>query len=156
MNPAQSAIIFVNADISQGIKEALERQLFITESVTGAEFDARIAEDPNYPLEIQENNLRILVIRDYWTTTNRELADIVIFASNGLATVESNKFGPPAQTYPINSLTWDELTHGYPQGSTSSGRNPNVQDTIFYPLCPNPEIRLFPFGTDSIPKKPIF
>lgn len=111
-----SAIIFINADLRPpqldknkapflGEANNLAAQLQISEIISDQEFDARVVADPNYPVIIHLNNLRILVIRqslqDY---TNRELADIVLFVSHGLATVLKNNFGPPTLSVSLDRL----------------------------------------------------
>jgi len=103
------AIIFVNENISSAVKEALIRQLDINESISGTEFDARLAADPNYPTIIKGNNLRLLVSRNFADYTNRTVADITIFIKNGLAAVEKNNFGPPNITLPVDKLYYTAL-----------------------------------------------
>lgn len=156
MNPVTSAIIFVNSDISTQVLEVLQRQLFIDEMITGTEFDDRLTSDPSYSEVIHQNDLKILVVRSFRELTNRDKADLVIFIKNGLAAVESTKFGPPAQTFAVDKLYWDQIVNGFPQGSLFYA-NPNVQDNIYYPLCPEPGIKLEPFGSNSVNyKKNIF
>jgi hypothetical protein len=79
----------------------LQIQLFINDTMTKAEFDARVAGDPNYPTIVHLQNLRILVIlptfRDYF---NRKFADVVMFLSHGLASVERNRLAWPIDGYP--------------------------------------------------------
>ena len=88
----------------------LQSQLFIDDTITKTEFDARVAADPNYPTIIHLQGLRVLVIlptfQDY---NNRQLADVVIFLHQGLADIEKNNFGPPCQNYEIQRLTIYEL-----------------------------------------------
>lgn len=105
-----SAIIFVNADLNDGIRNSLISQLEITENMTGQEFDARVTVDPNYPTNIHANHLRILVIRDsFHDLTNRNLADIVMFVKQGLASIEKNNFGPPGLTLPVQRINIYDL-----------------------------------------------
>ena len=148
MNPA--AIVFVNNDLTDNVKEALVRQLFISEAITGAEFDARVVADPNYYTAVHQNNLRIMVIRNLSETTNRELADVVIFVKAGLASVEGGKFGPPGLTLPVDRLYWHELLNGVAPSTETFTPNPNVQNNILYPLSPKITELLAPFGTDPI------
>lgn len=121
------AIIFINGDITYppsppifigdqpsnpqsdaSVSELtnLQIQLFIDDTMTKAEFDNRVAVDPNYPTIVHLQNLRILVIlptfRDGY---NRQYADVVIFLHQGLADVEKNHFGPPCQNYDIQRIT---------------------------------------------------
>jgi hypothetical protein len=106
---APSAIIFVNADLSAQVQGVIQRQLFINDTMTGAEFDARVAGNPNYVQDIHANGLRVLVIRSFLEQTNRELADIVLFCKAGLASVEKTKFGPPGQTFEIDRMYLSQL-----------------------------------------------
>lgn len=104
------AVIFVNNDLTEQVKGVLAQQLRIFESMTGTEFDARVAADPNYPSIMKNQGLRILIIRDFWAPhTNRTLCDIAIFVKNGLAYIEENKFGPPGQAYPVANLHINKL-----------------------------------------------
>jgi len=96
------AIIFVNSDIDAINTLTLQRQLYINDTMTDIEFDARVAVDPNYPTNVHLQGLRILVIRqDFHNLTNRTLADVVIFVKQGMATVLQNNFGPPVLSLPI-------------------------------------------------------
>lgn len=99
------AIIFLNADINDTVKNTLTTQLFINESMTFDEFNARVAADPNYQSNVHGQGLRILVIlptfRDF---TNRALADVVLFYNQGQVTVEKNNLGPPGLSLPIQRI----------------------------------------------------
>src|SRR5690606_36654996 len=101
-----SAIIFVNTDINDTLQSKLEVQLDIHNTMSGDDFDSIITNDPSYVEQSNLNGLRILVIRDYYNdTTNRDLADVVMFVSHGIIDVEYNKYGPPAKglrVYDIN------------------------------------------------------
>ena len=104
-----SGIIFINEDLTEDLKTKIKNQLGIHESMTGTEFDGRVTADPNYPNIIRLSNIRILVIRDLHSYTNRELADVVIFVKAGLAAIETNKIGPPGGTYSIENFTIYDL-----------------------------------------------
>lgn len=106
-----SAIIFVNNEISDQQKEILSQQLRLTETISGTEFNSRVEADSNYPDVVRSQNFRILVIQEnYGDTTNRNLADVVIFVKQGLASVEKNNFGPPNFTFDIQrSNIWSLL-----------------------------------------------
>lgn len=92
--------------------QGIDVQLDITETMTFAEFNARVAADPNYPTNIHLNGLRILVILpDFQDTTNRHLADIVMFVKQGIASVEKCKFGPPGFSIDVQRLNIWNLTH---------------------------------------------
>lgn len=129
------AIFFINGDITYppptppgsfigaqpnnptsyaGVSElqTLQTQLFIDDTMTKDEFDARVAADPNYPLIVHLQMLRILVIvpqyndgYHYMAVPNIELADVVMFLHQGLADIEKNHLGPPGQNYDIQRMT---------------------------------------------------
>lgn len=103
------SIIFVDSGISQGVLTVLERQLFSTETMTGTEFDQRLAADPNYPEIIKLNNLRIIVVRPFDDYTNRQIADFAVFIKYGLLTIEDLKNGPPAFTIPVDRIYLSKL-----------------------------------------------
>jgi hypothetical protein len=98
------AIIFINNDLSSQVLSVFVRQLFITEVLTAAQFDGYVAMDGYWPAEQIADGYRILVLRDLWDQTNRNDADIVLFAKSGLVSVLCNKIGPPDITLPINQV----------------------------------------------------
>jgi hypothetical protein len=117
------AIIFINSDAVDGYvydgysdgyipvpsevitRNNLINQLYINEYMSGAEFDARVLVDPNYPQIVHLQGLRILVARDNLRDyTNRDLADIVLFYSHGNVSVLKNNNGPPGLTLPIDRI----------------------------------------------------
>lgn len=105
-----AAIFFINADINDGIRTTLQSQLYIDDTMDGYEFDDRVAADPNYPDIIHSSGIRILVIRpNFRDYTNRNLADVVMFVSHGLAAIEKNNFGPPGLTLDIQRISPYEL-----------------------------------------------
>lgn len=106
---APPALIFLNNQISDETKAIIQKQLNISETITGEEFDLRLATDPNYKSVIHGNNLRVLVMRSFAESANRELADLALFYKNGLICVEKSNFGPPGITFPINNLYLSEL-----------------------------------------------
>ena len=100
-----SAVIFVNNDIGDVATATLSQQLQIDETMAGSEFDARLVADPNYPTDVRLNNLRILVL--YPTLIglpNVNVATIVLFVKQGLASVLKHKTGSPGITLPINRI----------------------------------------------------
>lgn len=111
-----SAIIFVNNDLTDQVKGVLSSQLFLDQIIDGYTFDGYVATIPNYVNLIHAQQKRILVIRDFWTDTNRNLADVVIFIKMGLASIEFNKFGPPGQTYQVANLNIYQLIPPTPPG----------------------------------------
>ncbi len=104
MTTSPPGIIFINNDLNDALKSKIITQLYIHESMSGEEFDARIGADPNYPSIVRLRNLRILVIRDFDDLVNRDLADVVIFVKAGLASIEKNNFGPPGLTLPVDTF----------------------------------------------------
>jgi hypothetical protein len=101
-----SVILFVNADgMNAELQANLQLQFFINEAISKIEFDARVAADPNYPSIVHLQGLRIMVVLpDYTDLTNRNLADVVLFLSGGMAYVEQSKFGPPGQAWDIQYI----------------------------------------------------
>jgi len=88
----------------------LQQQLFIDDTMTKAEFDARIAVDPNYPTIVHLRQLRILVILPtFQDLVNREFADVVAFIYQGQVNVEWCRFGPPAQSINLQRITIYDL-----------------------------------------------
>lgn len=146
------AIIFVNNDLTPGVQGPLERQLYISESITGAEFDARVEADPNYTNIIHDNNLRVLVVREFSDGYNRNLADVAIFIKAGLASIESCKFGPPGQTFGVDRLTIYELLAHYPAWPHHWRRNApgTVQNNILLPMFHRGHRNEYPFGSHAI------
>lgn len=106
---APAAVIFVNNDLTDNVKSAIQRQLFITDTITGDEFDARLEANPNYVDIIHSTASRLLVIRPFTELTNRTTADIVIFIKAGLASILVNKFGPPGKTYAVDHMYLSQL-----------------------------------------------
>ena len=104
-----AGVVFVNADLTPSVQNALVRQLHISEVIDGYEFDDRVTADPNYTDIIKQFNLRIMVVRSFEELENRSLADVVIFVTHGLASVLENKFGPPGITSAVSRLTWGKL-----------------------------------------------
>ena len=105
-----AAIFFVNADINEGIRTTLMNQLFIDEALSDVDFDARVQVEPEYPSLIHLNGLRIMVLRqNFRDYTNRNLADVVMFVKQGLASIEKNNFGPPGLTFPADRINMYEL-----------------------------------------------
>jgi hypothetical protein len=93
--------------------QGIDVQLEINETITLAEFNARIAVDPNYPEVIRLNKIRVLVISpNFHDHTNRELFDVVLFVKQGLASVERCKFGAPGFTLPVERINILNLIYG--------------------------------------------
>ena len=122
-----AALIFVNSDLNDLIRELLLTQLFISKGsdgysdgypannyavMSGAQFDGYYAANPNYVNKIHGSGTRVLVIRDILRdktivdgTKNYPLADIFLFIKSGLAYVEKNNFGPPRLALSIYDMT---------------------------------------------------
>lgn len=106
---APFAIVFVNNDLTDNVRDFLVKQLLIDEVIDGYVFDDRVAADPGYPASIKANKERLLVKRSFQELENRALADVAIFVKAGLAYVLKNNYGPPGQTHPVIILTWNKL-----------------------------------------------
>jgi hypothetical protein len=67
-----------------------------------------------------------MVLRNLSDQTNRALADIVLYARNGLVTVEYNKVGPHGITLPIDQVYLQSLItlqNFYPKRGPYCGRD---------------------------------
>jgi hypothetical protein len=103
-----SGIIIVNNDLTDNIKYNLEKQLFITDIMDGYSFDVAV-QDGYFKETVLANKRRVLVIRSLIETNNREIADLVLFVSGGMVTVEKNNFGPPGKIFRIAEVYWQKL-----------------------------------------------
>ncbi len=129
----------MNNDINPALQQKLVEQLEIVDVMTGTEFDDRVAADPNYPLNIELNQIRILVLRDsLQDVTNRDYADVVMFVKSGLASILYNKYGPPAATYNIDRMNIYTLliNKDIPAGVTSTLPIP-IRDLLTNPYDPS-------------------
>ena len=104
-----SAIIFINLDLTDSVKEYIKNQLFITSEMSGPDFDLAVNSDSEFIESVKAQGGRMLVVRDLHDLSNRNLADIVLFFSKGLLYVEDNKFGPPGQTYKAATINPGKL-----------------------------------------------
>lgn len=145
------AVIFINTDLTAQVLSVFVSQLYITQVMDAATFDATVASDPYFlkrtyrchddgdPCHrhhchdgyVPQDGYRILVLRDLHDLTNRNLANIVLFAKAGLVSVLHNNFGPPGATLPIARVyltalinlqkyqhwwfEWHRAAHGYEQ-----------------------------------------
>lgn len=104
------AVIFINSDVSQQMIDRLLIQLRADESITHAEFVARVEAEPSYHDILVNTNQRLIVIlNDFRNINLREEADIVLFLAHGLVNVEKNKYGPPGKSFLLTSLHIQEL-----------------------------------------------
>jgi len=107
------AIIFINSDLNDTSKATLRSQLYINQIITGKQFDDVVAIDPTFPDQIHLNGARVLVIRDeFYPYPNYNLADVVVFLKQRLATVEKNNLGPPKLTLSLDRLNIYALLRG--------------------------------------------
>ncbi len=105
------AIIFINAEINEGVQATLTTQLRLDEVMTFSEFNDRVTNDPSYPAIVHLRGLRILVtLPDYRANTeHRALADIALFYNQGQVTVEKNNYGPPGLSLAMQRLNIFDL-----------------------------------------------
>ena len=112
-------VIFINTDLVDQVRDTIAKQLYITNIMTGAEYDALIASDADYPTYASNNNIRLMVIRPLNDYTNRETAHVVLFFSHGVIAVEKNKFGPPNLRFRAAEIHWGKLcVYGIPQDNS--------------------------------------
>ena len=102
--------LFIGAEPTTDELTKIQGQLYIDDTMTKQEFDARVAVDPNYPAIIHSQYLRILVILDnFHDLINRNLADVVMFVKQGIASIEKNNFGKPGLSLDLQRLNIYEL-----------------------------------------------
>lgn len=109
MSALPSALVLVNQDLTPNVQAMLIKQLFISETLDGYTFDSNVEAVPEYIQLVKAAQARIMVIRPFTELQNRELFDVVLFVKMGLASVETNKFGPPGFTLPVVNLYWGNL-----------------------------------------------
>lgn len=147
------AIVFVNADLTVNVEQAIQRQLEITDTMDGYEFDQRVLTNPNYPQIIHNMALRVLVVRPFTDYTNRQLADIAIFVKAGLAYVLGKNNGPPAQTFQVDRMQLDKVLVAQMAANTQTPvgeLDPNVQSNVLYPLFDDEGLSAYPFGSEPL------
>jgi hypothetical protein len=106
---APPIIAFINTDLTTEVQSVFQRQFYLTAIMDGYTFDGYVATIPDFPAFVHQNMQRILVLRDLSDFTNRDLADIVLFAKTGLVSVLFNKYGPPNITLPIDRCYLTDL-----------------------------------------------
>lgn len=95
-------IIFVNSNISSQVLETIQKQLFIHQTI---DFNAFVDGYSDYKYLTTSNNERVLVlIEDFTNVDKREIADVVIYVSSGLAYILKNNFGPPGLTLQVDKF----------------------------------------------------
>lgn len=164
MSSLPPAIIFINGDITYppttvfiGTQPQLpgsyasfseltnlQTQLYIDDTMTKAEFDARVVADPNYPTIVHLRGLRILVILPtFYDDHNRHYADIVLFLHQGMADVECNRFwhdddddgyGPYPHTYPPPPPPNYPRSHHHHGAKGPPGQSYDIQRLTIYEL----------------------
>lgn len=93
--------------------QIVAQQLQITEVISFTEFNTRVSVMPTYPTTVRLSGYRVLVILpDFQDTTNRNLADVVMFVKQGLASIEKCMFGPPGFTLDVQRLNIFNLLYG--------------------------------------------
>jgi len=118
LNPP--AVIFINSGLHPKVIQTIERQLYITETMSGEEFNARVDgyssgyidgysdgygfNDGYVDGYYRAYDQRILVLCNLYTQRNREKADLVLVYRYGLVYVESKKRGPPAKGISIQNV----------------------------------------------------
>jgi hypothetical protein len=103
------AILFTNDNIPDQVRDTLRKQLAITTLMDGATFDGYVELYPTWPTYVKNKLERVMVMRSFRELDNRTLADVVIYVNNGMAAIETNKFGPPGLTYRVAELYWGKL-----------------------------------------------
>lgn len=144
-------IIFCNSDLTPGVEGPLQRQLQISDTIDGYEFAQRLLKDPNYLTEVHLQGIRLLVIQSAFDLTNHNLADIVIFIKAGLAYIESNKYGPPGQTFVVDRMRLEQLISAETMAQNALNIQNNIQSNILYPMFHPERPKLYPFGSDIRP-----
>jgi hypothetical protein len=114
--PSTNPVVFPGTVAKVSELTTLQTQLFIDDTMTKAEFDARIVADPNYPTIVHLRGYRILVIvpqyndgYHYMSVPNIQFADVVMFLHQGLADIEFNRFGPPCHSFEVQRINMYEL-----------------------------------------------
>lgn len=130
-----------NSDASVSELTHLQIQLYINDTMTKAEFDARVAADPNYPTIIHLQGLRILVILPtFQDMVNRQYADVVMFLHQGMADIESNRFWdndhdePHPHTFPPPVLPEFPHVHHHGVAVGPPGQSYDIQRITMYSL----------------------
>ena len=87
-------IIFVNSNLSEQVRQTIERQLYITETISFEEFDGYAT----------YTGRLLVLVTDFDNVENRELADVVIYVKMGLAYILKNNFGPTGLTVQVDRM----------------------------------------------------
>lgn len=104
-------LMLINADLTASVIDTFTRQMFLTQVLDKATFDGYIASNPQWVIDVDGYNHRILVLGDLSDHSNRSLFDMVLFAKAGLVSVECNLLGPPQITLPIDKVYITQLIY---------------------------------------------
>lgn len=102
-------IIFVNKELTEQVQSVIEQQLFITVTLSHQQYNTL---DPDI-LDGYTRTDRVLVLIDYQDTPllHDGYADTVLFFSNGLLSVQKNKYGPPGLTWTAATINLNQLVY---------------------------------------------
>jgi hypothetical protein len=102
-------VMFVNNDLSDQVKSVFVRQFYLSEIMTGAQFDGYVASIDGYVQTLYIDGYRVMVERDLSDHTNRQLANITVFYKNGLLSVLKDGYGPPTLELPLDRVSFTNL-----------------------------------------------
>ena len=117
----------------------IQNQLYIDDTMTKEEFDARMEVDPNYALVVKLQGLRILVVLSsfYDNMLHKHWADIIGFLSHGLIDIEFNRCGEIFKSFDIQRLNIQKLlqaAHGHGEMIIPFGEMGGCCGTCQYPF----------------------
>jgi hypothetical protein len=105
------AIIFINNDTSDQVKEYIKSQLFVSEIITSSVYDTRVSNSFLYPYVVRGANKRIIVTQnDLSNINNKVTADAILFVKNGIATIYNNIDDTTKQIQVVSLLLRDIIT----------------------------------------------
>lgn len=109
------AIIYINPELSSSVIQTFTTQMYLSQVyLSAADFDGYIAENPDYYAQVHLNNQRILVLRSLADHTNRDLADFILYAKNGLVSIMRCRDHIPGKTLGIANIYITAITQrGY-------------------------------------------
>ena len=104
-----SAIIFVNDDLTNNVRNKLKTQLFLTHTFTNNQFIDLIDKKPEFIDEVKTKNFRVLVEQNLHDIQNIEYADFLIFVRHGLVSVLDLQTKNIKGIYPVVNITWAQI-----------------------------------------------
>jgi len=131
-----SAIVFFNNGFRGNTQRTIEKQLFITITYTGQQFDTIIASNPSYRDWVLTHNQRVLVIRDdydHLTAGKVAPADLVLYIESGMVSVKKSKLGRSGLILRTSELTFPKL--GIYNSASTVGdilAGLNLEQTLYY------------------------